>query len=119
MAPGDQTLGPRLLARVAVACSFEPFSETAVLEAPSAALEGRQRGTTVRDTPAGTPRPGGMPGMDLKLHGKHVLVTGWSRTWSCRFSLLLPPTVGHSVAGDIRRRVPRTGNSPFPDALYG
>lgn len=52
MAQGDQTLGPRLLARGAVACLFKPFSETALLEALSAALEGRQRGTTVRDTPA-------------------------------------------------------------------
>jgi FixJ family two-component response regulator len=37
-AHGDSTVGPRLLARGAVACLFKPFSEAALLDAVGAAL---------------------------------------------------------------------------------
>ena len=39
-ATGDHTIGPRVLARGAVACLSKPFSETALLYALSAALRG-------------------------------------------------------------------------------
>jgi FixJ family two-component response regulator len=37
-AQGDSSLGPRLVARGAVACLFKPFSDTALLDALDAAL---------------------------------------------------------------------------------
>ena len=37
-AQGDSSLGPRLVARGAVACLFKPFSDTALLDALNAAL---------------------------------------------------------------------------------
>jgi FixJ family two-component response regulator len=40
----DPSLGPRLLARGAVACLFKPFSDTALLNALTAALEGGDHG---------------------------------------------------------------------------
>ena len=39
-AQGDRTLGPRLVARGAVACLFKPLSDTALLDALTAALGG-------------------------------------------------------------------------------
>ncbi|MGE0040840.1 MAG: response regulator transcription factor [Vicinamibacterales bacterium] len=39
-AQGDESLGPRLIARGAVACLFKPFSDTALLRALTAALGG-------------------------------------------------------------------------------
>ena len=38
-ANGDETIRPRLLAQGAVECLFKPFSETALLDALSAALQ--------------------------------------------------------------------------------
>jgi FixJ family two-component response regulator len=40
-AQGDQSLGPRLVARGAVACLFKPFSDTALIDALHAALRMR------------------------------------------------------------------------------
>jgi FixJ family two-component response regulator len=39
-AQGDRLLGPRLVAQGAVACLFKPFSDTALLDALTAALGG-------------------------------------------------------------------------------
>jgi FixJ family two-component response regulator len=41
-AQGDTSLRPRLLARGAVACLFKPFSDTALLDALTAALKARK-----------------------------------------------------------------------------